>query len=89
MAKKRKSIIAYNEDGQPVMEVFSLELQGDQLVMDGKALDSMRMDVYISIDEIAQGMDIVLTKDVFKFAFKLPGALLRNRKKKQQMTKED
>lgn len=85
MAKKqkRKAVTAYTTEGEPVMEVFAIKRDGDKLIIDGKALGSMTMDVVISIDEIARGIDIVLKKDVFRWLLMLPGALLRNRRNKK------
>ena len=44
----KPSIMARTEDGSPVVEVFAFEYKDGKLVMDCKALGSMRMDVMIA-----------------------------------------
>ena len=44
----KPSIMARTEDGSPVVEVFAFECKDGKLVMDCKALGSMRMDVIIA-----------------------------------------
>ena len=46
----KPSIMARTEDGSPVVEVFAFEYKDGKLVMDCKALGSMRMDVIIGLE---------------------------------------
>ena len=81
MAKKKAKpcISAKLEDGSPVVEVykFDYEEEKNQLVMDCKALGSMRMDVIITPEDIAKGWVVVKEnkKAIFAFAKKLPKAI--------------
>lgn len=74
----KKPLTAYSEDGTPVMEIFSIHREGNRLVMDGKALEVMRMNIIVPIDEVTNGIGIILNRHVFIFALKLPGAIIRN-----------
>lgn len=85
---KKKSLIARTEDGSPVVEVFGMETEGDKLIMDCKALDSMRMDVVVSIEDVARGLPVVNKKAVLAFAKQLPGALRAQKKKAKQQARE-
>lgn len=81
---KKPSIVAKTEDGSPVVEVFGMKLEGDKLVMDCKALGSMRMDVVISAEDIAAGWPVVKENrsTIMSFGKKIPKAI-RNWKKEQ------
>ncbi|MEG0504945.1 MAG: hypothetical protein RR547_09910 [Raoultibacter sp.] len=85
---KRKSIMVTTAEGSPVVEVFSMKTEGDKLVMDVKALDSMRMIVEVSTEAVAKGFSVVNKKEVFAFAKQLPKAM-RAEKKKQAAEKID
>lgn len=87
--KKKPSIVATAEDGSPVMEVFKMECKGDKLVIDGKALDSMRMDVIISVDSIARGYSVIDKKELWKFAKQLPAALRRQKRANKELAQDD
>lgn len=84
MAKQKKPCIAARaEDGTPVVEIFAFEFNDGKLVMDCKALGSMRMDVIIEPDSIGDGWPVIMRdkKAVIQFAKLLPKAI-RSAKKK-------
>lgn len=75
----KPSIMARTEDGSPVVEVFAFEYKDGKLVMDCKALGSMRMDVIIAPEDLAKGWSIV-KKDrgaLMQFAKRLPKGVAR------------
>ncbi|MDO4442690.1 MAG: hypothetical protein Q4B69_02335 [Slackia sp.] len=79
----KPSIVAKVEDGSPMVEIFSMEIGKDgSLVMDCKALGSMRMDVIISADDVAKGWPVVKAskKSIIAFAKQIPGALKKVKK---------
>lgn len=82
---KKPSIIATTEDGSPVVEVFTMKAEGDKLIMDCKALDSMRMNVVISAADIAAGWPVVKESrsSIMSFGKQVPKAV-RQWKKKQK-----
>lgn len=85
---KKKSLIARTADGSPVVEVFGMETEGDKLVMDCKALDSMRMDVVVSVEDVACGLEVVNKKAVLAFAKQLPAAIRAHKKQVKQQARE-
>jgi hypothetical protein len=76
-AKKRPSILACTEDGSPVVEIFSMQADGDKLIMDCKALGSMRMNVVIKTSDVAKGWPVVKESRsaIIKFARQIPKAI--------------
>lgn len=89
-AVKRPSILAKTEDGSPMVEVFSMRTEGDRLIMDCKALDSMRMDVVVTTEDIAKGMPVVKESKaaIIAFAKQIPAAI-RKQKKAEKGARED
>lgn len=83
----KPSIMARTEDGSPVVEVFAFEYKDGKLVMDCKALGSMRMDVIIAPEDLAKGWSII-KKDrgaLMQFAKRLPKALRAQKKKERSV----
>uniref|UniRef100_A0A7C9NCD6 Uncharacterized protein n=1 Tax=Muribaculaceae bacterium Z82 TaxID=2304548 RepID=A0A7C9NCD6_9BACT len=80
----KPSIVARAEDGSPVVEVFAFEFTDGKLVMDCKALGSMRMDVIVAPDDVAAGWSIIKKdrKAIMQFGKLIPKAI-RNRKKQK------
>ena len=74
MAKETK---VYDENGEVVVEVYSIKRKGDQLVVDGKALGVMRMDMIFTLEEIFNGLKMVLCWGVISFILLLPYFSLR------------
>lgn len=75
--EKRPAIVATTEDGSPVVEVFAMKVEGDKLVMDCKALGSMRMDVVVSAEGIAAGWPVIKESRsaIMAFGKRVPGAI--------------
>jgi hypothetical protein len=73
-----KSITSYSEDGTPIMEIFSITRSGNKLIMDGKALGTMRMDVIVPIEEVVKGLGIVVNRHVISFILLLPVAIFKS-----------
>lgn len=70
------------EDGCPMVEIFGMKLEDDQLIMDAKALDSMRMNVVVTPEAIAEGWPVIMKNKKVLIAFaKLMPAALRTQKK--------
>lgn len=57
--KKKAAIVARTEDGSPMVEVFSMRFDEGKLIMDCKALSSMRMDVVVTAEDIAEGWPVI------------------------------
>ncbi len=88
----KDSILASAADGSPVVEIFALEYKDGKLVMDCKALGSMRMDVIIEPEDVAKGWPVIKRdwRNLVKFVRRLPRAFKDRRKalKEQQAKKE-
>lgn len=83
--KKKPSIVARTEDGSPVVEVFAMTFDGGKLIMDCKALGSMRMDVVVGPEDIAAGWPVIKESKsaVMAFGKRVPKAI-RKWKKEQK-----
>ena len=77
--KKKPSITARTEDGSPVVE--------GKLIMDCKALGSMRMDVVVAPEDVAEGWPVIKESRsaIMAFGKRVPKAL-RIWKKAQKET---
>ena len=67
-----RSATVYTDNGSIALVLSSLRRQGDKLVMDGKALGTMRMDMIITPQEFFNTMKIILSWGVVSFILLLP-----------------
>ena len=67
----------YDENGEVVAVFNSVERKGDRLVVDGKALGYMRMDMIFTLGEIFNGLKMALCWGVISFILLLPYFSLR------------
>ena len=67
-----------NEVGDIAVIVYSVRREGDKLVMDGKALGTMRMDMIVTAEEALKGLKIALSWQAVSFVLLLPYFWLRN-----------
>ena len=74
---KRSSIRVYTTEGNEVLEIYSIIRSGDDLIMDCKVLDAMRMDVRLPASEILSNLKILL-RGLFPYVFYLPIIAIRN-----------
>jgi len=68
----KDGVRVYNEDGEPIAVFYSVKREGDKLVVDGKALDVMRMDMIFTSDEIFKAIRMALCWSVISFVLLLP-----------------
>ena len=61
-----------NEVGDLAVTIYSVKRDGDKLVMDGKALGTMRMDMIVTAEEALKGLKIVFTWAFFSFVLLMP-----------------
>ena len=62
----------YTENGGVALVLSGLKRQGDKLVMDGKALGTMRMDMVLTPAEFFNTLKIVFSWGLFSFILLLP-----------------
>ena len=68
----KREMRIYNENGDTVALFSSVKREGDKLVVDGKALGSLRMDMIITVEEAFNGLRMVLCWAVISFILLLP-----------------
>jgi hypothetical protein len=71
-----KTLRIYTQDGSEVLKVYSIKREKDNMIMDCKVLDAMRMDVVITPDEVFRNFGMLL-KAIVPYAFLLPWIALR------------
>jgi len=68
----KNGVKVFNEDGEVVAVFYSVRRKGDRLVIDGKALDVMRMDMILMPREIFKLLRMTLCWGVISFILLLP-----------------
>ncbi|RLC94288.1 MAG: hypothetical protein DRI39_03355 [Chloroflexi bacterium] len=68
----KDGVKVFNEDGEVIAVFYSIRREGDRLVMDGKALDVMRMDMIITLDEIVKGARMGFGRSLIVYVLLLP-----------------
>ncbi len=84
---KPKSLDMLTEDGSPMVEIYKMEcMDNGDLIIDLKALGSMRMNAKMTPEGIAQGWPVIKAnkKAIFKFAKKIPAALRAQKRKDKE-----
>ncbi len=84
---KPKSLDMLTEDGSPMVEIYSMKCEDNgDLVIDLKALGSMRMNAMMTPEGIAKGWPVIMAnkKELIKFAKKIPAALREQKKKDKE-----
>lgn len=74
--KPLKSLRIYTQDGNEVLKVYSIKREKDNLIMDCKVLDAMRMDVMITPEEVFDNFGM-LVKAVVPYLLLLPVLALK------------
>jgi len=74
----RKAVIIRNETGDEAAAIYSIKRAGDKLVMDGKALGTMQMDMILSTEDALSAVNLMFTWAVISFVLLLPYYALRN-----------
>ena len=74
----KDAVTVRNENGEEVAAIFSVKRMGNKLIMDGKALGTMRMDMILTADDALKSIRLIFTWPVISFIFLLPYYALRN-----------
>jgi len=74
---KKKPIVICDRNGEVVAAFYSVTREGDKLVIDGKALDVMRMDMIITPAQVWKSLKLVFSWPVISFILLLPYFALR------------
>lgn len=70
--KLKRGVKAYSDNGEIVAEFYSIKRQGDKLIIDGKALGVMRMDMLLPLGEILRSFGILFCWATVSFVLLLP-----------------
>jgi hypothetical protein len=68
----RKAVTIRNETGDEAAAIYSVKRVGDKLVMDGKALGTMQMDMILSTEDALRAVKLMFTWAVISFVLLLP-----------------
>jgi len=74
----KQAVTIRNENGDEAAAIYSIKRVGDKLVMDGKALGTMQMDMIISTEDALQAVKLMFTWAVISFVLLLPYYALKN-----------
>ena len=82
-APKQPSLMKLTETGSPMVEILKMNFENGNLILDAKALDSMRMNVLVTPEAIANGWPVIMAnkKAIMAFAKKMPAALKARKKR--------
>ena len=68
-----------NETGDEAASIYSIKRVGDKLVMDGKALGTMQMDMILSTEDALRAARMMFSWQGLSFIFLLPFYGIRNK----------
>lgn len=68
----KRSATIHTDSGSVALVVSSVKREGDKLVIDGKALGSMRMDMIFTLEEVFNAIRIAICWDVVSYILLLP-----------------
>lgn len=74
----REGMKVYTEDGDIAAIFYSVRREGEKLIVDGKALEMMRMDMIITAEEIFKGLKIIFCWQAISFFLLLPYFYLKH-----------
>lgn len=78
--KYMKNVVTIrNENGDEAASVYSVKRVGDKLVMDGKALGTMQMDMILTVEDACKAVKMALSWEVISFIILLPFYVLKNK----------
>ena len=84
-----KGMKVYDQEDEVVAEFNAIERKGDRLIVDGKALGYMRMDMIFTVDEVLKGLRLALCWAVISYVLLLPFFIIRNLFRKKPSKEAD
>lgn len=82
-SEKGNNVKIQTSDGNVVVEIYSINRMGDNLIMDAKVLDSMRMDMIITSKEVFNAARMLLPISIL-YVMLLPFWCLKKRLVRKQ-----
>jgi hypothetical protein len=85
----KHAVTIRNETGDEAASIHSLKRVGDKLVMNGKALGTMQMDMVLSAEDALRAVRMMFTWQGLSFIILLPFYAIRNKivKKRKDNTR--
>lgn len=71
LSNSSRHVKIYAEDGDAIVEIYSIKRDGEQLVIDAKVLGAMRMNMTLTPDEIFNGMKM-MSQELILYVLLLP-----------------
>jgi hypothetical protein len=68
----KRGVKVYSEDGELCAEFFSIKRKGNKLIIDGKVLGVMRMDMIITFDEFMHAFRLLFCWASISFILLIP-----------------
>lgn len=62
LSKSSRCVRIYTEEGDAIVEIYSIRRDGEKLVVDAKVLGAMRMNMILTPDETFNGIKIMSQK---------------------------
>ncbi len=62
----------FNEDGEVIAEFYTVKRKDNRLIVDGKALGVMRMDMIFTSEELLKGLKVVFSWSVVSYILLIP-----------------
>ena len=72
MRKTNKTATIYTDTGSTALVIQSIRREGNRLVVDGKALGTMRMDMIFTMEEIFNFLKIAFSWGMISFIMLFP-----------------
>ena len=68
----KRGVRVYSEDGELCAEFFSIKRKGNNLIIDGKVLGVMRMDMILAFDEFMHAFRLLFCWACISFILLIP-----------------
>ncbi len=76
-AAKRDGVQVFNEDGEIIAVFYSVKRESDRLIIDGKAMGVMRMDMIFTSAELLKAVRLAFCRGVLAYILLVPYFALR------------
>ena len=72
VAGMSNGVRVFNEDGEVIAEFYAVKRKDNRLIVDGKALGVMRMDMIFTSEELLKGLKVVFSWSVVSYILLIP-----------------
>lgn len=73
----KKGVKIYSEEGELCAEFFSVKRKGSSLIIDGKVLGVMRMDMILTFDEFVNALSLLFCWASISFILLIPTFIIK------------